>query len=293
MLPPLPIDRDPPDVCRHHELRARGAPMPVASKPAGQQQGGVQAGAAAGGVAAPVLPVGAKRERDDDDAAEHDDAKRQHVDGVGAGEDDHEHQQQHEQHGGESDGADGEQQQEQQDHDHAHAHAGAAGGEEQGEGGKPDCKLCARMVKAGRDKMLAAVQALPSPATQKLGAMILGFGTPRFEQLWHKLTFHQLQGMLAKAELSVSERVELLKTVYFHTHVSEEEREKLDSQKYVSQGLPPDMADYVYLSLDGKEGTAQMGEYFAALEVCKTLYGSNEEEYFNVSSTMANLFMGM
>ncbi len=280
-------DRNSPSVCRHHELRARGAPMPVASKPvgvAGQQlQGGVQAGAA------PVLPVGAKRERDDDDAAEHDDAKRQHVDGEGAGEEGHEHQQQHEQHGGEGDGADGEQQHEQQEqhHDHAHAHAGAAGGEE------PECKLCARMVKAGRDKMLAAVQALPSPATQKLGAMILGFGTPRFEQLWHKLTFHQLQGMLAKAELSVSERVELLKTVYFHTHVSEEEREKLDSQKYVSQGLPPDMADYVYLCLDGKEGTAQMAEYFAALEVCKTLYGSNEEEYFNVSSTMANLFMGM
>ncbi len=37
----------------------------------------------------------------------------------------------------------------------------------------------------------------------------------------------------------------------------------------------------------------QMNEYFAALEVCKQLYGVNDEEYFNVSSTMANLFMNM
>ncbi|GLI70820.1 hypothetical protein VaNZ11_015824 [Volvox africanus] len=160
-------------------------------------------------------------------------------------------------------------------------------------GTEQECRLCSAMVKAGRDKMLAAVQQLSNPAAQKLGAMILGYGTPRFEQLWNKLSFGQLQSMLSKSEFSVADRIELLKAVSFHTHASDEEREKLESQKYVSQGLPPDVADFVAMVLDGKEGSTQMAEYFAALEVCKNVYGVTEDEYFNVSSTMANLFMNM
>ncbi|GIL80432.1 hypothetical protein Vretimale_16125 [Volvox reticuliferus] len=160
-------------------------------------------------------------------------------------------------------------------------------------GAEHECRLCSAMVKAGRDKMLAAVQQLSNPAAQKLGVMILGYGTPRFEQLWNKLSFGQLQSMLSKSEFSVADRIELLKAVSFHTHASDEEREKLESQKYVSQGLPPDVADFVAMVLDGKEGSTQMAEYFAALEVCKNFYGVTEDEYFNVSSTMANLFMNM
>ncbi len=158
---------------------------------------------------------------------------------------------------------------------------------------EPECKLCAKMLRMGKDKILAAIQALPNPQTQKLGAMILSFGSPRLDQLWHRLTFAQLQGMMAKAELGISDRIDLLKAVAFHVHVPEEERDKLDSQKYVSQGLPADVADYVFMCLDGREGSATMTEYFSALETCKSLYGTSEEQYFNVSSTMANVFMGM
>ena len=107
------------------------------------------------------------------------------------------------------------------------------------------------------------------------------------------LLFSAPQSMLSKSELSVSDRVDLLKTVCFHVHATEEEREKLESQKYVSQGLPAEVADFVALVLDGKEGQATMTEYFAALEVCKSLYETSEEQYFTVSSAMANVFMGM
>ena len=41
----------------------------------------------------------------------------------------------------------------------------------------------------------------------------------------------------------------------------------LDSQKYVDRGLPPQCADFVYVCLEGKEGTATMSEYFHMLEV--------------------------
>lgn len=58
---------------------------------------------------------------------------------------------------------------------------------------EPECRLCASMVKAGRDRMMAAIQQLGGPASQKLGAMILAYGNPRFEQLWDKLSFVQLQ----------------------------------------------------------------------------------------------------
>ena len=47
------------------------------------------------------------------------------------------------------------------------------------------------------------------------------------------------QSMITKADLSVADRVELLKSLCFHTHVSGEERERLDSQKYVSQVCQP------------------------------------------------------
>lgn len=255
---------------RHHELRNKGAAGPA--PPAG-------APARAPLVVSVPLPsnasgappgAGSKRQRDDD----HEAAQQQPEQGSEAA-----LKRQHTEDGAAADAA-----------------AGAAPSASAAPDAEPetDCKLCAKMLKMGRDKMMVAVQGLPTPATQKLGAMILGAGTPRFDQLWHRLTFPQVQSMLAKAELGVSERVELLKTVCFHVHTaSEEEREKLESQKYVSQGLPPDVADFVFMCLDGKEGTATMTEYFSALEVCKTLYGTSEEQYFTVSSTMANVFMGM
>lgn len=41
----------------------------------------------------------------------------------------------------------------------------------------------------------------------------------------------------------------------------------LDSQKYVEQGLPADCADFVYVCMEGREGSATMSEYFHMLEV--------------------------
>lgn len=58
----------------------------------------------------------------------------------------------------------------------------------------------------------------------------------------------------------MAERIELLRAVNFHTHLAggEEERQRLDSQKYVSQGLPAEVADFVAMVLDGKEGSTQV-----------------------------------
>jgi hypothetical protein len=67
----------------------------------------------------------------------------------------------------------------------------------------------------------------------------------------------------------------------------------LDSQKYVEMGLPPDCADFVYVCLEGKEGCATMSEYFHMLEVCKQLFGINDENYFTVSTAVASIMMGM
>jgi len=41
----------------------------------------------------------------------------------------------------------------------------------------------------------------------------------------------------------------------------------LDSHKYVELGLPPDCADFVYVCMEGQEGSATMSEYFHMLEV--------------------------
>lgn len=67
----------------------------------------------------------------------------------------------------------------------------------------------------------------------------------------------------------------------------------LDSQKYVDMGLPPDCADFVYVCMEGKEGNATMSEYFHMLEVCKQLFGINDDNYYTVSTAVAGIMMGM
>lgn len=67
----------------------------------------------------------------------------------------------------------------------------------------------------------------------------------------------------------------------------------LDSQKYVDKGLPVECADFVYVCMEGREGNAQMSEYFHMLEVCKQLFGVNDDNYYNVSTAVAGIMMGM
>ncbi|GFH16347.1 uncharacterized protein HaLaN_12745 [Haematococcus lacustris] len=58
-------------------------------------------------------------------------------------------------------------------------------------------------------------------------------------------------------------------------------------------GLPADCADFVYMALEGKEGSATMSEYFHMLEVCKQLFGIDDDNYYTVSTAVAGIMMGM
>ncbi len=67
----------------------------------------------------------------------------------------------------------------------------------------------------------------------------------------------------------------------------------LNSQQYIDKGLPPEAADFIHMVMDGAEGTASMSEYFHMLEVCKQLYGVTDDNYFQISSVVAAIMMGM
>jgi hypothetical protein len=54
-------------------------------------------------------------------------------------------------------------------------------------------------------------------------------------------------------------------------------------------GLPPDCADFVYVCMEGKEGTASMSEYFHMLEVCKQMFGIDDNNYYTVSHNSSRL----
>eukprot|EP00197_Chlamydomonas_leiostraca_P002398 CAMPEP_0202858516 /NCGR_PEP_ID=MMETSP1391-20130828/1014_1 /ASSEMBLY_ACC=CAM_ASM_000867 /TAXON_ID=1034604 /ORGANISM="Chlamydomonas leiostraca, Strain SAG 11-49" /LENGTH=627 /DNA_ID=CAMNT_0049537441 /DNA_START=96 /DNA_END=1979 /DNA_ORIENTATION=+ len=167
---------------------------------------------------------------------------------------------------------------------------------------EPDCPLCAQLVNAGRAKVLAAINALENPKAKQLGAMILAT-SQRLDQLWTKCTPAMVMGWMHKAQgLSVMDKIELLKAVVFHVHVPEDAGEGaraaggplgLDSQKYIEMGLPPDCADFVWVALEGAEGSTNMSEYFHMLEVCKALFGINDDNYYTVSTAVAGIMMGM
>lgn len=58
--------------------------------------------------------------------------------------------------------------------------------------------------------------------------------------------------------------------------------------KYQEMGLPRDLADFVDMVMEGKEGSASMSEYFQMLEVAKLLFGVNDDNYFAVSTAVAS-----
>ncbi|KAF5834777.1 hypothetical protein DUNSADRAFT_8418 [Dunaliella salina] len=161
------------------------------------------------------------------------------------------------------------------------------------------CHLCAELVKQGRSKVLNGINSLENPKAQQLGVMILAT-SQRLDQLWSKCSPAAVLGWMAKTPgLTIMDKIELLRTIVFHAHANQPNSRMpegglgLDSQKYVDKGLPPDCADFVYVCMEGKEGAASMGEYFHMLEVCKQLFGINDENYYQVSTAVASIMMGM
>ncbi|KAJ9528442.1 hypothetical protein QJQ45_020276, partial [Haematococcus lacustris] len=148
-------------------------------------------------------------------------------------------------------------------------------------------------------QVLAGINALENPKARQLGAMIVA-ANQRLDQLWNKCTAGMVLGWMAKMQgLSIMDKIEVLKTVVFHVHPvegctrAEDGGLGLASQKYVDMGLPADCADFVYMALEGKEGSATMSEYFHMLEVCKQLFGIDDDNYYTVSTAVAGIMMGM
>lgn len=74
----------------------------------------------------------------------------------------------------------------------------------------------------------------------------------------------------------------------YHVH-DDSSRPHPDSiAKYQEMGLPRDLADFVDMVMEGKEGSASMSEYFQMLEVAKLLFGVNDDNYFAVSTAVAS-----
>eukprot|EP00798_Chlamydomonas_sp_ICE-L_P031723 gene31723-6924_t len=162
----------------------------------------------------------------------------------------------------------------------------------------PSCPLCAQLVQIGKPKVLSSINALENPKAKQLGCMIMA-ASNRLDQLWSKCTPATVMGWLAKSVgLSIQDKIEVLKIVMFHAHGADGSRIAagglgLDSQKYVDMGLPAECADFVYVVMEGKEGNASMSEYFAVLEVCKALFGVNDDNYYTVSTAIAGIMMSM
>ncbi len=76
-----------------------------------------------------------------------------------------------------------------------------------------------------------------------------------------------------------------------HEDVPSPHRELVD--KYVEMGLPADIAEFIAMVMEGKEGTASMSEYFHMLEVAKVMFGVNDENFYAVSTAVAGIMMGM
>ena len=135
--------------------------------------------------------------------------------------------------------------------------------------------------------------AMPRHAPPPQVACMIIAASQRLDQLWNKCTPVMVFNWLSKASLSITDKIELLKSVWFHVHVQHnEDGNGLDSAKYVVQGLPREVADFVYMCMEGKEGAATMPEYFHMLEVCKTMFGVNDDNYYTVSSAVAGIMMG-
>eukprot|EP00955_Chlamydomonas_euryale_P105255 365625-Chlamydomonas_euryale.AAC.21 len=83
--------------------------------------------------------------------------------------------------------------------------------------------------------------------------------------------------------------------VRFHVHEGTEHPLADAVARYVESGVPPAMADFLAIVIDGKEGDASMSEYFHMLEVAKALFGvsDGDDAYYTVSTAVASVMMGM
>ncbi|GAX78755.1 hypothetical protein CEUSTIGMA_g6192.t1 [Chlamydomonas eustigma] len=155
-----------------------------------------------------------------------------------------------------------------------------------------ECSFCAQLVSTGRKKVLDVIMALENPKAKQLGCMIMA-ASNRIDQLWSKCTPTVLLDWLSKTQATITDKIDVLKTVVFHVHQDVTRPFQELFEKYVEMGLPPDMADFIFMVMEGKEGTATMSEYFHMLEVSKVLFGVNDDNYYAVSTAVAGIMMGM
>ncbi|KAG1661301.1 hypothetical protein FOA52_008648 [Chlamydomonas sp. UWO 241] len=157
---------------------------------------------------------------------------------------------------------------------------------------EPECPLCAHLVHEGRQKVLDSIMALESAPAKKLGIMIMA-AAGRIDQLWCKCTPATLLDWMAKADLGIMDKIEVLRVVAYHCHDDTPQPQSDLVDRYCSMGVPRQLADFLAMVMDGREGGASMSEYFHMLEVAKAMFGVNDDTYYAVSTAVASIMMGM
>ena len=153
----------------------------------------------------------------------------------------------------------------------------------------PPCPVLSCPVGA---QLLDQVKGLETAGARKLAeAIIDAGGAPplRLAELWNNVTPAQVLE-LAKddAELSIMDRIDVLKTVVYHVHADTPNSLQAAVDRFAAMGLSKEVADFVAVIIDGKEAQANMSEYFHMLEVAKLMFGVDDDSYYTVSTAVAS-----
>jgi hypothetical protein len=157
-----------------------------------------------------------------------------------------------------------------------------------------ECQTCHNLAVTDKDALLRAIKALENPKAQQVGVMIMSQARS-LGNMWATVPPTSLRAWLARANLSVMERLDILRLLEFHSHDQSCDASgtlAYNSSRYMQAGLSKDVADFVMMCLDGTENRCTMEEYSRMLEVIRPYFGIDDESYFAFSTAIATFMMG-